>query len=319
MNAKEQPTFADLEYEGKKRKTRREKFLERMEGLIPWQELEERIRPYYPKAGRGRRPYELSAMLRVHCVQLFYNLSDPGMEDMLYEVESVRRFAGLRLSGPLPDETTILNFRQLLEKHSLGAGLFQEINDHLESQGLRLQSGTIVDASIIEAPSSRKNRTGERDPEMHQTKKGNEWYFGMKVHIGVDSETGVVHSVATTPANVHDVTEVPRLLHGGEKQVWGDAGYQGVHKRDENRGLEVEWQVAMRPGKRRKLEPGSPEAAAEKRKASVRAKVEHPFLYVKRRFGYAKVRYRGLAKNTQRLMTLLGFANLMRAESLLVA
>ena len=314
-----QPTFADLEYEGKKRKTRREKFLERMEGLIPWEELEERIRPYYPKAGRGRRPYELSAMLRVHCVQLFYNLSDPGMEDLLYEVESVRRFVGLRLKGPLPDETTILNFRHLLEENELGVGLFQEINDHLESQGLRLQSGTIVDASIIEAPSSRKNRTGERDPEMHQTKKGNEWHFGMKVHIGVDSETGVVHSVATTLANVHDVTEVPRLLHGGEKQVWGDAGYQGVHKRDENRGLQVEWQVGMRPGKRRKLEPGSPAAVAEKRKASVRAKVEHPFLYVKRRFGYAKVRYRGLAKNTQRLMTLLGFANLMRAESLLVA
>ena len=314
-----QSTFADLEYEGKKRKTRREKFLERMEGLIPWEDLEERIRPFYPKAGRGRRPYELSTMLRIHCVQLFYNLSDPGMEDMLYEVESVRRFAGLRLSGPLPDETTILNFRHLLEKHGLGTGLFEEINRHLESQGLRLQEGTIVDASIIAAPSSTKNRSKERDPEMHQTKKGNEWHFGMKVHIGVDSETGVVHSVSTTPANVHDVTETSRLLHGGETQVWGDAGYQGVHKRPENRGLEVEWQVAMRPGKRRKLEPGSDEAVAEKRKASVRAKVEHPFLYIKRHFGYGKVRYRGLAKNTQRLMTLLGFANLMRAEQHLAA
>ena len=314
-----QSTFADLEYEGKKRKTRREKFLERMEGLIPWEDLEERIRPFYPKAGRGRRPYELSTMLRVHCVQLFYNLSDPGMEDMLYEVESVRRFTGLRLSGPLPDETTILNFRHLLEEHGLGAGLFEEINRHLESQGLRLQEGTIVDASIIAAPSSTKNRSKERDPEMHQTKKGNEWHFGMKVHIGVDSETGVVHSVSTTPANVHDVTETPRLLHGGETQVWGDAGYQGVHKRPENRGLDVEWQVAMRPGKRRKLEPGSDEAVAEKRKASVRAKVEHPFLYIKRHFGYGKVRYRGLAKNTQRLMTLLGFANLRRAERHLAA
>ena len=291
-----QSTFADLEYEGKKRKSRRERFLERMEGLIPWEELEERIRPFYPKAGRGRRPYELSTMLRIHCVQLFYNLSDPGMEDMLYEVESVRRFAGLRLSGPLPDETTILNFRHLLEKHGLGTGLFEEINRHLESQGLRLQEGTIVDASIIAAPSSTKNRSKERDPEMHQTKKGNEWHFGMKVHIGVDSQTGVVHSVSTTPANVHDVTETPRLLHGGETQVWGDAGYQGVHKRPENRGLEVEWQVAMRPGKRRKLEPGSDEAVAEKRKASVRAKVEHPFLYIKRHFDYGKVRYRGLAK-----------------------
>ena len=305
----DQPTFADLEYEGKKRKTRREKFLERMDGLIPWEELEERIRPFYPKAGRGRRPYELSTMLRIHRVQLFYNLSDPGMEDMLYEVESVRRFVGLRLSGPLPDETTILNFRHLLDRHELGTGLLEEINRHLESQGLRLQEGTIVDASIIAAPSSTKNRRKERDPEMRQTKKGNEWHFGMKLHIGVDSETGVVHSVSTTPANVHDVTQTPRLLHGGETQVGGDAGYQGVDKRPENRDLEVEWQVAMRPGQRRKLEHGSDEAAREKRKASVRAKVEHPFLYVKRRFGYAKVRYRGLTKNTQRLALLLGFAN----------
>ena len=251
-DAMDQPTFADLEYDGKKRKTRREIFLERMDSLIPWDQLEERIRPFYPKAGRGRRPYELSVMLRIHCVQLFYNLSDPGMEDMLYEVESVRRFVGLRLSCPLPDETTILNFRYLLEEHELGQGLFEKINRHLESQGLRLREGTIVDASIIEAPSSTKNRAGDRDPEMLQTKKGNEWHFGMKVHIGADAETGVVHSVATTPANVHDVTEAHRLLHGGEKRVWGDAGYQGVDKRAENRELGVEWQVAMRPGRRRR-------------------------------------------------------------------
>ena len=450
----DQPTFADLEYDGKKRKTRREIFLERMDRLIPWDQLEERIRPFYPKAGRGRRPYELSAMLRIHCVQLFYNLSDPGMEDMLYEVESVRRFVGLRLSGPLPDETTILNFRHLLEEHELGRSLFEEVNRHLESQGLRLREGTIVDASIIEAPSSTKNRAGERDPEMRQTKKGNAWHFGMKVHIGADAETGVVHSVTTTPANVHDVaealsdpgmedmlyevesvrrfvglrlsgplpdettilnfrhlleghelgqslfqeinrhlesqglrlragtivdasiieapsstknragdrdpemrqtkkgnawhfgmkvhigadavtgvvhsvtttpanvhdvTEAHRLLHGGEIRVWGDAGYLGVDKRVENRELGVEWQVAMRPSRRRQLEPGSEEALGEKRKASVRAKVEHPFLYVKRHFGYAKVRYRGLAKNTQRLALLLGLTNLMTAERHLVA
>ena len=246
----EQPTFSDLEYQGKKRQTRREIFLERMDELIPWQRMEERIRPYYPEAGRGRRPYELSVMLRVHCVQLFYNLSDPGMEDLLYEAESVRRFVGLRLSGPMPDESTILHFRHLVEKHELGQGLFQEINSHLEAQGLRLREGTIVDASIIEAPSSTKNRTGGRDPEMHQTKKGDQWHFGMKVHIGVDSETGVVHSMTTTAANVHDVTEAHRLLHGGEYRVWGDAGYRGVHKR------EVDWQVALRPGQRRSA-PGS--------------------------------------------------------------
>ena len=171
-------TFAELEYDSKKRRTRREIFLEKMEGLIPWQQLEDRIEPFYAKAGRGRRPYPLGVMLRVHCVQLFYNLSDPGMEDLLYEVESVRRFAGLRLSGPLPDETTILNFRHLLETQGLGMGLFEEINVHLASLGHRLKTGTIVDASIIDAPSSTKNRRGERDPEMHQTKKGNQWYFG---------------------------------------------------------------------------------------------------------------------------------------------
>ncbi len=310
----DQPTFSELEFQGKKRKTRRELFLERMDGLIPWQRLEERIRPVYPKAGKGRQPYPLAVMLRIHCVQLFYNLSDPGMEDLLYEAESVRRFVGLNLSEALPDETTILNFRHLLERHSLGEGLLQEINAHLESQGLRLREGTIVDTSIIEAPSSTKNRAGERDPEMHQTKKGNQWYFGMKVHIGVDAETGLVHSMSATAANVYDVSEAHNLLHGGETMVWCDAGYQGVHKRAENLGLEVDWQVAMRPGKRRKLEPGSEEAVAEKEKASVRAKVEHPFLKVKRIFDYGKVRYRGLAKNTQRLALLLGLGNLMTAE-----
>ena len=315
----EQPTFADLEYQGKKRKTRRELFLERMDGLIPWQRLEERIRPFYPKAGKGRHPYPLPVMLRIHCVQLFYNLSDPGIEDLLYESEPVRRFVGLKLSGPLPDETTTLNFRHLLEQHNLGQGLFGEINAHLESQGLRLREGTIVDATIIEAPSSTKNRTGERDPEMHQNKKGNQWHFGMKTHIEVDAETGLVHSMTTTAANAHDVTEAHNLLHGGETVVWGDAGYQGVGKREENLGLGMDWQVAMRPGKRRKLEPGSAEALAEKAKASVRAKVEHPFLKVKRIFGYWKVRYRGLGKNTQRLALLFGLGNLLTAEGKNVA
>ena len=207
----------------------------------------------------------------------------------------------MRLCGPLPDETTILNFRHLLDTHDLGEGLFEDINDHLASRGLRLREGTIVDASIIEAPSSTKNQAGERDPEMHQTKKGNQWYFGMKVHIGVDSQTGMVHSVSTTSANAHDVTEAHRLLHGGETRVWGDSGYQGVGKRAEHRERRVDWQVAMKPGKRRQLAVGSEEALVEKRRASVRAKVEHPLLYVKRHFGYAKVRYRGLGKNTQRL------------------
>ena len=205
----DQPTFSGLEYQGKKRKTRRELFLERMDGLIPWQMLEDRIRPCYPKPGRGRHPYPLSVMLRTHCVQLFYNLSDPGMEDLLYESDPVRRFVGLKLSGPLPDETTILNFRHLLEQHKLGQGLLDDISAYLESQGLKLREGTIVDATITLAPSSTKNRAGERDPEMHQTKKGNQWYFGMKAHIGVDSDTGIVHSMSATAANAHDVTQAP--------------------------------------------------------------------------------------------------------------
>ena len=246
-----QATFAELEHDVKKRRTRREAFLEKMDGLVPWGRLEERVEPFYPKVGRGRRPYPLGMILRVHCVQLFYNLSDPGMEDLLYEVESVRRFVGLRLSGPLPDETTILHFRHLLEKHGLGESLFEEINVHLASLGHRLRPGTIVDASIIDAPSSTKNRTGERGLEMHQTKKGNQWYFGMKAHHGVDAESGLAHSPETTPANVSDVATAHAVLHGGEEQVWGDAGYQGVGKREENRDTDVDWQVAMKAAKRR--------------------------------------------------------------------
>ena len=307
-----------MEYQYKRRETRREVFLEKLDALVPWSRLEGWIEPYYPKAGKGRRPYPLPAILRVHVVQVCYNLSDPAMEDLLSEAESVRRFAGLRRSEPLPDESTILHFRHLLEKHELGEGLFEEINGHLEAQGLRLREGTMVDATIIEAPSSTKNRTGQRDPEMRQVKKGNQYHFGMKLHVGVDAGTGLVHSLATTPAGVHDVTQAHRLLHGEETQVWGDAGYVGVQKREENRDLAVEWRVALKPGQRRKLEPDSREAVAEKDKASVRAKVEHPFLKAKRLFGYSKVRYRGLAKNTERLALLLGLGNLLTARSLLV-
>ena len=313
----EQPTFADLDYQHKRRRTRREEFLERMDSLIPWQRLEDRIGPHYFRSERGRRPYPLAVMLRVHIVQLCYNLSDPAMEDLLYEAESVRRFAGLRLSEPIPDESTILHFRHLLERHELGQGLFEEIKSHLEDQGVRLREGTIVDATIIEAPSSTKNRSGQRDPEMRQVKKGNQYHFGMKLHIGVDAKTGLVHSFSATSANVHDVTEAHRLLHGEEQQVWGDAGYIRVQKREENLGLAVDWQVAMKPGQRRQLEPESDAALGEKVKASIRAKVEHPFLDVKRLFGYAKVRYRGLAKNTDRLALLLGLSDLKRAQALL--
>lgn len=307
----DQKSFSDLEYDQKKRKTRREVFLERMDGLIPWKRLEKRIRRYYPKAGNGRHAYPLSIMLRIHCVQLFYNLSDPAMEDMLYEIESVRRFVGVKLSGSIPDETTILNFRHLLEKHSLGEKLFGEINKHLNEQGLTLKEGTIVDASIIAAPTSTKNKDGARDPEMHQVKKGNEWYFGMKMHIGVDDELGLVHSVTGTAANVHDITEAEKLLHGDEQRVRGDAGYRGIEKRPEHEDRDTDWEISMMPGQRRQLNPRSVVARREKKKASIRAKVEHPFWYAKQMFGYRKVRYRGLKKNLARIHMLLGFANLM--------
>lgn len=217
------------------------------------------------------------------------------------------------------DRRSILHFRHLLEKHRLGEGLLEEINAHLASQGLRLRQGTVVDATIIEAPASTKNRAGQRDPEMRQVKKGNAWHFGMKLHIGADAQTGLVHSFTTTPASVHDVTQAGALLHGGEQQVWGDAGYVGVQKRPEHQGRAVTWQVALRPGQRRRLTAGSAAALAEQRKASVRAKVEHPFLWVKRRFGYATVRYRGLHKNTQRLALLLGLTNLVTAARYVTA
>lgn len=312
----DQPSFADLDYEHKRHKTRREKFLEQLDGLVPWGRLERRLRPHYPKAGRGRRPYPLSVMLRVHVVQVTHNLSDPAMEDLLYEAESVRRFAGLRLSEAIPDETTILNFRHLLERHELGQELFEEIKRYLGERGVMLKQGSIVDASIVQAPSSTRNIQERRDPEMHQVKKGQQYYFGMKLHIGVDADSGLVHSMTTTPANVHDITQAHRLLHGEESAVWGDSGYIGVHKREENRGYTGGWYVAMRAGQRRKLEPGSAAAIAEKVKASIRAKVEHPFGSVKGVFGYAKVRYRGLAKNTERLALLLGLYNLRRAQGL---
>ena len=224
----DQPTFSDLEYQGKKRKTRRELFLERMDGLIPWQMLwGTASAPSTPSLGGDATPTPLSVMLRTHCVQLFYNLSDPGMEDLLYESDPVRRFVGLKLSGPLPDETTILNFRHLLENHKLGQGLLDEINAHLEPQGLKLREGTIVDATITLAPSSTRNRAGERDPEMRQTRKGNQWHFGMKAHTGVDADTGIIHSMSAAAANAHDVTQAHYLLHGGKTVVWGEPGYQG--------------------------------------------------------------------------------------------
>lgn len=312
-----QLTFSEAEFVNKKHTTRREIFLQRMDKLIPWARLEKKIAKFYPKGETGRPPYRLAVMLRVHCLQLFYNLSDPGMEDALYEIESMRRFAGLRLSERLPDETTILNFRHFLEAHKLGKVLFEEINRHLKAQNLSFREGTIVDATIISAPSSTKNESGTRDPEMHQTRKGQQWFFGMKLHIGVDDTLGLIHSLETTPANASDINHAHQLLHGEEDRVWADAGYTGIEKRDEHPG--VNWLVALRPGKRAQLPPRSRQARFEKAKASVRAKVEHPFRYIKRVFGYDKVRYRGLAKNEDRLHLLAGFTNLLIGRKYLPA
>jgi IS5 family transposase len=309
-----QLTFAEAEYAIKKRKTRREKFFEQLDVLIPWDKLEQQLAKKYSKGKSGRPPYALSSMLRVHVMQIVYNLSDPEMEDFLYEVESMRNFAKLRLSTGIPDETTILNFRHFIEAHKFGKKIFDTINKHLQDKGFKLKEGTIVDATIIEAPTSTKNKSGERDPEMHQTRKGNEWHFGMKMHIGVDDAMGLIHSIEATSANEHDITQADKLLHGEEQRVWGDAGYVGIEKRAEHIGRKVNWLVGMRPGSRAKLVRSNPLFVAEKIKASVRAKVEHSFFYIKRVFGYSKVRYRGLEKNTNRLYALAGLSNLLRMK-----
>jgi IS5 family transposase len=254
-------------------------------------------------------------MLRIHFLQQWFNLSDPAMEEALYDTPMFREFVGLDAGEDnLPDESTILRFRHLLEAHNLSIQILATVNATLTAKGLLLKSGTVVDATLIAAPSSTKNSSGERDPEMHQTKKGNQWYFGMKAHIGVDADSGLVHSVVGTAANVNDVTQASALVHGEETDVFADAGYQGVAKREETQYMEANWHVAMRPGKRRVLDKSTPMGAImdqlEKTKASIRAKVEHPFRVIKRQFGHVKVRYRGLAKNTAQLHTLFALSNL---------
>ena len=303
------------------KKTRKEVFLDEMNQVVPWAALVALIQPHARGAHQalgGRPPFPIETMLRIHCLQLWWNLSDPAMEEELHERPLYRRFVGLDGAARLPDETTILRFRHLLEKHQLAPQVLATINAGLAEQGLLLKTGTVVDATIIAAPSSTKNKTGERDPEMHQTKKGNQWHFGMKAHIGVDAESGLVHSVIGTAANVNDVTQAAGLLHGHESEAFGDAGYQGVDKREEHEGSHVRWHIAMRPGKRRKLDTQRAShqliEQLEKLKASVRAKVEHPFRVIKQQFGHAKVRYRGLAKNTARLTMMFALGNLWMAR-----
>ena len=315
-----QISFADAEYAGKRKKTRREVFLEEMELVVPWKMLLNLIEPHYPMAGRGRRPYALESMLRVHLMQNWFALSDPAMEEALYEIASLRTFAHLSLTEPIPDETTILNFRHLLEANDLAEDIFKAINAYLTRKGLMLKRGSIVDATIIAAPSSTKNADGERDPEMHQTKKGNQWHFGMKAHIGVDADGGLVHSVVSTAANEADVNHVADLLHGKEKDVWADSGYRGAPSRVDREDLQ--WHIAARPSDIAKLPEGKAKARVQDRehkKASVRAKGEHPFRVVKRQFGFVKVRFRGLAKNAAHVVTLFALSNLWMARKKLIA
>jgi transposase, IS5 family len=310
-----QISFADAEYAGKSKKTRREVFLEEMELVVPWKALLKVIEPFYPVAGRGRRPYPLDSMLRVHLMQNWFALSDPAMEEALYEIASLRNFAGLKLSEPIPDETTILNFRHMLEEYDLAEDILKQVNALLARKGLLLKRGSIVDATIIAAPSSTKNADGERDPEMHQTKKGNQWHFGMKAHIGVDADSGLVHTVTTTPANQADVEQVADLLHGKEEQVWADSGYRGAPSRVDREDLQ--WHIAARPSDIAKMPEGKAKTRVQERehsKASIRAKVEHPFRVIKRQFGLAKVRFKGLQKNTAQLLTLFALSNLWMAR-----
>jgi transposase, IS5 family len=319
-----QASFSDLEYAAKKKVTRRDRFLGEIDAITPWSALVAEIEPFYPKGeGRGRPPIGLERMLRMYVAQQCFGLSDEGTEDAIYDSQAIRSFVGIDLNREAaPDATTLLKFRRLLEAHKLTERIFMAINAHLILKGLMLKEGTVVDATIIAAPSSTKNQDGQRDPEMHQTKKGNQWHFGMKAHIGVDAESGITHTLVTTPAHTNDVTQAHALLHGDEQVAFGDAGYQGVEKREENLDTPVRWQVALRPGKRKAL-PDTPlgriHEQIEKLKAQVRAKVEHPFHIVKNIFQLKKVRYRGLAKNTVQLFTLFGLANLLIAKRRLFA
>jgi IS5 family transposase len=324
-------TQADSGFEAHRKPTRRDVFLAEMDKVVPWAALCALIEPFYPKPradGGGRPTVGLERMLRIHFLQQWYALSDPAVEEALYDSAAMRRFVGIDLGRePAPDETTVCKFRHLLEKHGLAAQLFKAVNQHLHDQGLKLSQGTIVDATILGAPSSTKNRVKARDPEMHQARKGNQWYFGMKAHmalghpVGVDERTGLVHRVTTTAANEADVTQVGKLLHGKEKAVFADAGYIGAEKRvPAKRGRR--WWIAARRSTIKAITDATLRGIMdelEHAKASIRAKVEHPFRVVKRQFGHGKVRYRGLAKNGAQVMTLFALANLWMARKHLLA
>lgn len=301
--------------------TRKQVFLAEMERVVPWDRLLGRIAPHYPVAGNGTQPYPLSSMLRIHLMQQWFGYSDPAMEEALHDVPMLRGFAGLDAGeSRLPDETTILRFRRLLETHDLARSLFNEVTGLLAEQGLLLRSGTIVDATLIAAAPSTKNREKKRDRDMSQTKKGQQWYFGMKAHIGVDADSGLVHTLVTTPADEADIEVADELLHGKERTVHADSGYTGADKRVQRRDLR--WEIAAKRGRIKAMPEGWMKRAleaAERAKAGIRAKVEHPFRVIKRQFGLVKVRLKGLAKNTDDLLTLFALSNLWMVRRRLLA
>lgn len=313
-----QQTISDLEYGARKRKTKREEFLEIMEEIIPWEEWVALIAPYYPSGKRGRPPKGIEKMLRMYLLQCWFNLSDEGVEDAIYDSYAMRKFVGVDFfEEDAPDATTLLKFRRLLEKNNLNKAFFEAINRVMDQSGHIMRGGTIVDATIISAPSSTKNAEKQRDPEMHQTKKGNEWKFGMKCHAGVDAWTGLVHTVEVTPANTHDITVTSKLIRPDDEVVYGDSGYIGIQKRPEiceNEHLSsIDYRIVRRPRSLPKVSDWAIdwERQIDHRKSSIRCKVEHVFRFIKRQFGYSKVAYRGLAKNANRLFALFISTNLI--------
>jgi IS5 family transposase len=302
-------SFASLAYENKKKKTRREKFLEEMNQVIPWEELLQIVNKYYPVAGNGRHPMPMERMLRIYFMQQWYGLSDPAMEDALYDIESMRRFADINIEvDVIPDETTILNFRHLLERHNLTKQIFEKTKRYLSEKGLLLREGTIVDATIINAPSSTKNQDRTRDKEMRQTKKGNQWYFGMKAHVGTDTGRGLAHSVVVTDAAVHDSQVMDGLLHGEEEAVYGDKAYVSEEKKKEYEARGVKWCVNLKANRGHQL--NQEEVECNHKRSQIRAKGEHAFLVVKHLWRYQKVRYKGLYKNAVQVFSLFALANL---------
>ena len=312
-----QTTFASVAWEKKGKITRRERFLAEMDAVIPWARLLELIEPHYPKAGNGTQPKPMEQMLRIYFMQNWFNLSDPQAEDSLYDIESMRRFAGLELAeDAIPDESTILRFRHLLEKHQLTERIFAQIRTLLEEKRLLLRSGTIVDATIIAAPPSTKNAAETRDPEMHQTKKGKDWHFGMKAHVGTDRR-GIVHSLSTTAANVSDISQLPKLLHGQEKEVFGDQAYWSEFHRQCAEASGIRYRINRRGHHTKPLTDH--QRFINRCRSSTRARGEHAFHVVKRLWGFTKVRYRGLAKNTARLFTAFALANLYMLRRRLIS